>query len=254
METAKSRVRFGAVNKQSNTGTADTPFCAFLEEDLSRAGAAWTIRRSSNCEDLSYGTKRWLVNRVLSAASYSRITTTLTSTFSSQQDQQYQTITFQPPYQDYSLEELRVTDYDQGRRIGNTVVEGGLFGKNIGSDNDLCSENDPVSDNHPESESNDDSEQNDDSELDNDSKPKTSSHNRARKNAIRALDSRPLSGDRLVDLPTLERIIRGLKLSTQRQMRKIAVPLRNPDGTYSVPLEVVLRHLNRHLEREDRVS
>jgi hypothetical protein len=151
-----------------------------------------------------------------------------------EEDQQYQTITFQPLYEDYSLEELRVTDYDRARRTGNTVVEGGLFGKNIGPDNDLFSENDPVSDNHPESESNDDSEQNDDSELDNDSKPKTSSDNRARKNTIKSLDSRPFSGDRLVDLPTLERIIRGLKLSKERQMRKIAVPFRNPDNTYSV--------------------
>jgi hypothetical protein len=31
-ETTKSRVRFGAVNSQSNTGTADTPFCAFSEK------------------------------------------------------------------------------------------------------------------------------------------------------------------------------------------------------------------------------
>jgi hypothetical protein len=51
-----------------------------------RAGAAWAIRRSSSCEDLSHGRNRWLVNRVLNAASHSRIiTTTLTSTSSSQQ-------------------------------------------------------------------------------------------------------------------------------------------------------------------------
>jgi hypothetical protein len=31
---------------------------------------------------------------------------------------QYQTITFQKPYQGYSLEELRKADYDQGRRFG----------------------------------------------------------------------------------------------------------------------------------------
>jgi hypothetical protein len=48
---------------------------------LLRAGATWTIRRSSSCEDLSYGRNRWLVNRVFSATSHSRITTTLTSTF-----------------------------------------------------------------------------------------------------------------------------------------------------------------------------
>jgi hypothetical protein len=46
-----------------------------------RAGATWAIRRSCCCEDLSYGRNRWLVNRVFSAASHSRITITLTSTF-----------------------------------------------------------------------------------------------------------------------------------------------------------------------------
>jgi hypothetical protein len=37
-----------------------------------RAGATWAIRRSSSSEDLSDGRNRWLVNRVFSAASYSR--------------------------------------------------------------------------------------------------------------------------------------------------------------------------------------
>jgi hypothetical protein len=41
---------------------------------LLRAGATWAIRRSCCCEDLSYGRNRWMVNRVLNAASYSRIT------------------------------------------------------------------------------------------------------------------------------------------------------------------------------------
>jgi hypothetical protein len=50
-------------------------------EDMLSAGAIWGIRRSSSCEDLSCGRSRWLVNRVLNAASHSRIRTTLTSTF-----------------------------------------------------------------------------------------------------------------------------------------------------------------------------
>jgi hypothetical protein len=50
-------------------------------KELLRAGATWAIRRSSSCEDLSYGRNRWLVNRVFSAASHSRITITNTSTF-----------------------------------------------------------------------------------------------------------------------------------------------------------------------------
>jgi hypothetical protein len=48
---------------------------------LLKAGAAWAIRRSSSCEDLSYRRSRWLVNRVLNATSHTRIKTTLTSTF-----------------------------------------------------------------------------------------------------------------------------------------------------------------------------
>jgi hypothetical protein len=53
------------------------------QQQLLRVGATLAIRRcSSGREDLSYGRNRWLVNRVRSAASHSRITTTLTSTFS----------------------------------------------------------------------------------------------------------------------------------------------------------------------------
>jgi hypothetical protein len=61
--------------------TARPPMMMFLL----RAGAIWAIRRSSSCEDLSHRRSRWLVNRVLDAASHSRITTTLTSTFQLQQ-------------------------------------------------------------------------------------------------------------------------------------------------------------------------
>jgi nuclear pore complex protein Nup98-Nup96 len=46
--------------------------------------------------------------------------------------QQYQTITFQQPYQNYSLEELRVVDYNQGRRYGNQNGQAGAFGQNTG--------------------------------------------------------------------------------------------------------------------------
>lgn len=43
--------------------------------------------------------------------------------------QHYQTITFQQPYQNYSLEELRLADYNQGRRYGNSNGQGGAFGQ-----------------------------------------------------------------------------------------------------------------------------
>ncbi|KAF9700269.1 hypothetical protein EKO04_001388 [Ascochyta lentis] len=43
--------------------------------------------------------------------------------------QHYQTITFQQPYTNYSLEELRLADYNQGRRYGNQNGQGGAFGQ-----------------------------------------------------------------------------------------------------------------------------
>ncbi|KAH3918838.1 hypothetical protein HBH56_025380 [Parastagonospora nodorum] len=46
--------------------------------------------------------------------------------------QSYQTITFQQPYQNFSLEELRVADYNQGRRYGNQNGQAGAFGQSTG--------------------------------------------------------------------------------------------------------------------------
>lgn len=45
---------------------------------------------------------------------------------------QYQTITFQQPYSNYSLEELRAVDYAQGRRYGNQNGQAGAFGQSTG--------------------------------------------------------------------------------------------------------------------------
>ncbi|GAB7340383.1 hypothetical protein MBLNU457_6826t1 [Dothideomycetes sp. NU457] len=44
----------------------------------------------------------------------------------------YQSITFQPPYSNYSFEELRVADYNAGRRYGNTNGQAGAFGQTTG--------------------------------------------------------------------------------------------------------------------------
>ncbi|KAK4988887.1 hypothetical protein LTR50_003621 [Elasticomyces elasticus] len=44
----------------------------------------------------------------------------------------YQCITFQQPYRDYSLEELRVADYAQGRRYGNSSGQANAFGSTTG--------------------------------------------------------------------------------------------------------------------------
>jgi nuclear pore complex protein Nup98-Nup96 len=46
--------------------------------------------------------------------------------------QHFQTITFQPKYNAYSLEELRLADYAQGRRYGNQNGQAGAFGQSTG--------------------------------------------------------------------------------------------------------------------------
>ena len=46
--------------------------------------------------------------------------------------QHYQTITFQQPYTNFSLEELRVADYAQGRKFGNNNGQAGAFGQSTG--------------------------------------------------------------------------------------------------------------------------
>ncbi|KAF2136212.1 uncharacterized protein K452DRAFT_313381 [Aplosporella prunicola CBS 121167] len=48
------------------------------------------------------------------------------------QNAHYQTITFQQPYQGFSLEELRLQDYAQGRRYGNSNGQAGAFGTSTG--------------------------------------------------------------------------------------------------------------------------
>ncbi|KAK5131637.1 hypothetical protein LTR08_000764 [Meristemomyces frigidus] len=44
----------------------------------------------------------------------------------------YQSVTFQEPYKNKSFEELRVEDYAQGRRFGNTNGQAGSFGQSTG--------------------------------------------------------------------------------------------------------------------------
>lgn len=44
----------------------------------------------------------------------------------------YQSITFQQPYSNYSFEELRVADYNAGRRYGNSNGQAGAFGTSTG--------------------------------------------------------------------------------------------------------------------------
>ncbi|KAF4554951.1 Nucleoporin NUP145-like protein [Elsinoe fawcettii] len=44
----------------------------------------------------------------------------------------YQSITFMQPYQNFSFEELRVADYNAGRRYGNSNGQAGAFGQSTG--------------------------------------------------------------------------------------------------------------------------
>ncbi|KAI9806069.1 MAG: hypothetical protein M1833_004476 [Piccolia ochrophora] len=50
----------------------------------------------------------------------------------STQTNHFQTISFMQPYQKYSLEELRIADYNQGRRYGNSNNQPGAFGTGTG--------------------------------------------------------------------------------------------------------------------------
>lgn len=75
----------GASNTANNSGTANTPFQAFVEKDQGTTGSS-----------------------------------------------AYQSITFQQPYQNKTFEELRVEDYAQGRRFGNSNGQAGSFGQSTG--------------------------------------------------------------------------------------------------------------------------
>jgi hypothetical protein len=171
--------------------------------------------------------------------------------------QQYQTITCQSPYVSYSLEELRMADYNGGRRYGrpsakfgrstdssktgSEQTDGGLFGamesgSESGSDFELDSDpEDTVS------------EPRDDSDYD--SSSDTSSGRNTFGGRIRA----PISGDRLIDLPAVKRMISGLKRCQQRRIIRMSEAFLNPDGTCSVPLNVVVGSINLFLEPEDRL-
>ncbi|KAL8690487.1 MAG: hypothetical protein Q9218_004077 [Villophora microphyllina] len=50
----------------------------------------------------------------------------------SNQNNHYQSIAFMQPYKNYSFEELRLADYNQGRRFGNGSGQAGAFGTSTG--------------------------------------------------------------------------------------------------------------------------
>lgn len=62
-----------------------------------------------------------------------------------------------------------------------------------------------------------------------------------------------LSGDRLIDLPTLEKFASGLQQHARRSVRSIAWDFRHADGTYSIPLRLVFKRINQFLEPGERI-
>lgn len=194
----------------------------------------------------------------------------------------YQTITSQWPYQKYSLEELRLDDYEKGHRYDGSSVEEGDGDQSVDTDatrseedsnfdpdDDACdhSHSDDCSCLHSISESEGDSECDEDSEPetsdgDDDSDPNAFDRDTCtsnsdywnkldRESVLQALLSRPLSGERRIDWPLLNAITRGLCTKDRRQVCILADHFRNPNGTCSVPLELVIRLLSDDVEEDD---
>jgi hypothetical protein len=77
--------------------------------------------------------------------------------------EEFQTITFQSPYQDYSLEELRMADYDRGRRYR---LSSSQLGQSTDSPTTQGDDSDDKSDHNSDAASNDDSDTNNDFDHD----------------------------------------------------------------------------------------
>jgi hypothetical protein len=191
----------------------------------------------------------------------------------------FQTITCQSPYKNYSLEELRVADYDRGRRyrlpsneLDQCTDSSKTQGHHTDDDSDNNSDgdsdnnsdgdsknnpnddvdNDPNNDsdgefNDADVESNNDS--NDDSN--NDSNDDCSSDISSGRSTHGAL---MIHGLRLIDLPSVKRMISDLEAwQQQRILRDLALSV-NPEGIYSVPLRVLVREINMFLEPVDQIT
>jgi hypothetical protein len=193
--------------------------------------------------------------------------------------QEMQTITFHSPYQDYSLEELRLADYAKGHRYDESSEEEGNDNQSVETD-DLGSEEDSNSD--PDSGECDHSDPDDcscqppnsipedDTECDDDSEPDASDRDdesdsdasdldasttkgkfwmkQNLKGVLHALQSQPLSGERRMDWTSLELITRALGIETRVQVFRLADEFRSPFGICSVPLERIVRLLKHSLK------
>jgi hypothetical protein len=173
--------------------------------------------------------------------------------------QQFQTITSLSPYVNYSLEELKTAD---GSLFGPVVttpkpVAGSLFrpvvtAASYRTDKDSRSACQSSS-NTPTNPSNyhiDDTfgKPDEDSDYDN------SSDSFSERSTFGGVIRTPISGDRLIDLPTLNRMISGLEAWQQQRILEMSDKYVNPNGTYSVPLDILVKNINMFLEKEDRIS
>ncbi|OAL43945.1 hypothetical protein IQ07DRAFT_260579 [Pyrenochaeta sp. DS3sAY3a] len=200
--------------------------------------------------------------------------------------EQYQTITFQSPYQDYSLEELRMADYDRGRRYrppSNAFAQpndtsstkrnhsdnpdDGPFGalrprasglaRRFMKDASHRTDDSARSTSSPGLNTPEDTRayhvdggfaNPDDEEDDDDSSSDTPSSSLTPQFRV------PIVMERLIKQDRLQRIISGLKKSQLRQIMRGFETRRNPDGTYSVPIAVLVRRVNMFLNPADRIS
>lgn len=184
------------------------------------------------------------------------------------QVQEYQTITFQPPYENYSLEELRMADYDRGRRyplpgygfyrsISESVTQDDHSDEDAENDSDEDFDQDASDDSSDESsdDTNEDSTENltespiasstDDSNADYSS---DSSSGRSTHGAL------AIHGLRLVSLKKVKRMISDLEKRQQRRVLRTCKVFINSDGTMSIPLRVVVEEINKFLEPADRIT
>ncbi|KAF2011528.1 hypothetical protein BU24DRAFT_495696, partial [Aaosphaeria arxii CBS 175.79] len=204
----------------------------------------------------------------------------------------YQTITCLSPYQDFSLEELRLADYDRGRRYRSRSNEAAQCTDSASTEGNHTDNPDKVPLGAPRPGLNGLSGrfvENASYRADDNSKSAFSSSLNTSKNTINynvddafaesdneegeevedddndndddtgsdtSRSSSPrnwISGERSIDLPKLKEFIRFYKKSQQQQILESFDLYRDPDGTYRIPLAAVVRRINMTLRPADRI-
>lgn len=80
-----------------------------------------------------------------------------------------------------------------------------------------------------------------------------SSDSSSRRSSLGRYICTPISGDRLIDLPTLQEIVKRFERGHQRTVLRMAEHFINPNGTYSVPLHLVVKSINEFLDPKDHI-